>query len=527
MSNISASGLSYKLPDSTILFSDLNFSFNKNRVAIVGKNGVGKTTLFKLILKQLIPTSGTICTDGTIEVLPQDLNIFKNHDILEVLGVKRVYNAYLKIVSGNYTESTYNELNNRWDIENEINQSLSSLGLNYLDFSRPFDTLSGGEKVRLLLSKILLNKPDFFLLDEPTNNLDRESKQYIYDFITSWNKGIIVISHDRTLLDLMDNIYELSPKGIKHYSGNYTFYFQQKELEYKKFQQDLVTAEKKFKKVKRVSDEALKKHVKRANMGNKNKNSLPKIVAYKWKNSSERRLGALKQSSSKRVEQAKDQYNTLMEKKESSLKIRVDLLGELKNKNKILIEAESINFSYANNNLWKNDLSFIIRGQEKVLLTGKNGSGKSTLCKIIAEMLTPVKGNININVQKISILDQNFSSIDDSLTLLENMQKYAEPDVPEHKLRIILGGFLFYGNEVFKKASVLSGGEKMRLAMACIFSTDSSSELLILDEPTNNMDLESINQLSQSIKEYPGALLVISHDEYFIEDIGIDKTIKL
>ncbi len=527
MSYISASGLSYKLPDTTILFSDLNFTFNRGPSAIVGKNGVGKTTLFRLIQNQLSPAAGAILNKTKFEVLPQDLDIFRHQDILDVLGVKRIYTAYLKIISGDYNESCYEDLNNRWDIENEINHSLSSLGLDKLDLKRSFSSLSGGEKIRLLLSKILINKPDFFLLDEPTNNLDNESRQYIYTFITEWKKGLVVISHDRTLLELMDHIYELTPKGIKHYMGNFTFYTQQKEIENNKLQQDIVTASKNFKKAKKIGEESLRKHEKRAKVGKKNGKSLPPIVANKWKNSSENSFGSLNNSNSKKVEIAKEQYDSLAEKKGSSLKIRVDLLGAIKHKNKILVKAESINFTYSKENIWNDDLSFIIRGREKILLTGKNGSGKSTLCKIITGELSPVKGDIDVNVHRISILDQSVSCLDGDLTLLENIQSFAKPDIPEHKLRIILGGFLFFGDDVFKKATVLSGGEKMRLAMACIFSVNNSSELLILDEPTNNMDLESIDQLTQSVKEYPGALIVISHDEYFVKEIGIDITIEL
>lgn len=205
----------------------------------------------------------------------------------------------------------------------------------------------------------------------------------------------------------------------------------------------------------------------------------------------------------------------------------MDLLGEIKHKNKILVNAEEINFKYSDTYLWDKDISFEIRGQNKIRITGRNGSGKSTICKVITGELSQSKGQLAVNVNRISILDQNVSCLSDDLTLLENIQLFAKPDVPEHKLRIILGGFLFYGDDVFKKASVLSGGEKMRLAMACNFSTGSDSELLILDEPTNNLDLESIDQLTQSVKEYPGALIVISHDEYFIRSIGIDETIEL
>lgn len=527
MSYISASGVSYKFPDSTTLFSNINFTFKEERSAIVGKNGVGKTTLLNLIQKKVPPSSGAILNGVFYEVLPQNLNSFDSLDVLEVLGVKKTYTAYLNIISGNYTESCYNDLNNRWDIVNEIHQSLSTLGLDALEFDRSYTSLSGGEKVRLLFSKILLSKPDFFLLDEPTNNLDNETKEYIYNFIKSWKKGLIIISHDRTLLDLMDHIYELSAIGIKHYMGNYTFYSEKKELERLKLQQDIITANKKLKKVKNVRDESLKKHIKRAKRGEKNRGSIPKIVADGWKGSSEKRFGSLNIQSQKRVEDAKKQYDQLTQKRESSLKIRVDLLGEVKHKNKILVDAESINFKYSNKYLWEKDLSFEIRGQEKVRIVGRNGSGKSTLCRIITGELSSVNGRISVNLKRISILDQNVSCINEELTLLENIEQYAKADVPEHRLRIILGGFLFYGNDVFKKAAVLSGGEKMRLAMACNFSTESEAGLLILDEPTNNLDLESIEQLTQSVKEYSGAMIIISHDDYFIRSIGIDRTIYL
>lgn len=527
MPYISASGLSYNLPNTKQLFSKLNFSFNKGRTAIIGKNGVGKTTLLRLIQNEILPSTGSLTIHASWEILPQDLSIYENLDLLDVLGVKKIYTAYLQIVEGNYNESNYEILNNRWDIESEIVQSLSRFGFNNIDFNRVFSSFSGGEKVRLLLSKILLKNPDFFLMDEPTNNLDQETKQYIYDFIKEWQKGIILISHDRTLLDLMDHIYDLTTKGIEHYKGNYTFYKQQKDLEYNKLQQDIVSARKDLKKSKIIREDSLNKHTKRANVGNKNRNSISKPAADKWKNSSERKFGTLRRNTANKIKLANDKYKSFLDKTESTLKIKVDLDGDIKHRKKVLIKMDSINYKYNKDNLWDKDLSLLIQGQEKILLKGKNGSGKSTLCKLMTSELIPTKGNIDIHINRISILDQNISCIRNELSLLENIQLFAEPDVPEHKLRIILGGFLFYGEDVFKKASVLSGGEKMRLAMACIFSINDRSELLILDEPTNNMDLESIEQLTQSIKQYPGALILISHDEYFINDVGIDRTISI
>lgn len=527
MSYITASGLSFHLPDTTRLFSDLNFSFNRGRTAIVGKNGVGKTTLFRLILKQLKPASGSISINAECQVLPQNLEQFESKDVLDILGIKDIYNAYSRIISGDYNESDYEKLDNRWDIESEVAVSLSKFGFHNIDLSRLYSSFSGGEKVRLFFSRILLKNPVFFLMDEPTNNLDRETKEYIYKFITEWKKGIVVISHDRTLLDMMDHIYELTPKGIRHYMGNYTFYRQQKEIEENKLQQDIVAADKELKKAKRVREESLRKHERRANRGKKNRGSIPKIVADAWQGSSEISLGVLRRNTENKIEMAKEKYLSFAERRESDLKIRVDLSGEVKHKKKILVKAESINFGYYGELLWNKDISFLIQGQEKILLAGRNGCGKSTLCKLITGELSPQTGHISVNISRISILDQNISCIDNELTLLENIRMFAEPDVPEHKLRIILGGFLFYGEEVFKRASVLSGGEKMRLAMACVLSLNHGSELLILDEPTNNMDLESIEQLTKSVKEYTGALIVISHDEHFVKDIGVDRIIEL
>lgn len=527
MSYITASGLSFHLPDNTKLFSGLNFTFNKQRIAIVGKNGVGKTTLFNLILSNLIPSKGYISTSGYCELLPQDLIKYSETIILDILNVRDIYEAYIDIISGNYTDINYETLNNRWSIEDEIRESLKMFGFENIDLYRTFGSFSGGERVKLLLSRILLNKPEFFLMDEPTNNLDNETKDYIYNFISGWKSGIIIISHDRTLLDLVDHIYELSSNGIRHYAGNYSFYKGQKELEKHKLQQDLTTAKIKLKKAKVIRDKSMEKHNKSVKSGISKRDSIPKIVANARKASSETTLSVLKRKTNKKIKSAQQLYSNLQERVESDFKIRVDICGEVKHRKKLLLKADSINYRYDKNFLWEKDLTFNIKGQERILLTGGNGSGKSTLCNLIAGKMLPEKGSLIVNVDKINILDQDLSIIIDELTLLDNVKQFSEPTIPEYKLRIILGGFLFYGDDVFKKASVLSGGEKMRLVMACILSSQNSTELLILDEPTNNLDLDSIEQLTQSINKYKGALIVVSHDTHFINAMCFDKVINL
>lgn len=530
MSRVILKNISYKVPNGTKIFENLSFSFNSELIGLVGKNGSGKSTLAKLISNRIECDSGRIEIEGNIEYMPQLNQDLSDKSISEVFKVSEKYEALIRLETGRGNEQDLIIIDNDWDLENRINLVKKELMISHIDLNRKFSSLSGGEKIKCKLASLLLANPQFIILDEPTNHLDLEGRKIVYDFVSNWKGGMIVISHDRTLLRLMNSIAELNSSGLKLYGGNYDFYKEQKELEDEAVNSELRNINSEYKKAVLQKDEVLQRQLKNNISGEKRalKANMPKIMLNQMKGSGEKTFQKLKNSHSEKINSILEKRDEVKSRKTPRLNIKIDFDNSNRIKKNTLITAERINFSFnEKNNIWQNDISFNIKGGERILLKGKNGSGKTTLINLILGKLKPESGNLLVRTDKIGILDQEVSILKNELSVLDNLKNVSEGKIEEHELRIRLGRFLFYKDDVFKKAEVLSGGERMRAGIACLLCSSNSPELLILDEPTNNLDLESINELACSIKEFKGSVLVVSHDIDFLNEIGIDNEIDL
>ncbi|MES2615012.1 MAG: ABC-F family ATP-binding cassette domain-containing protein [Bdellovibrionota bacterium] len=528
---VSAHGISMSLPDGTPLFQDFNFHIGKEKVGLIGKNGIGKSTLLRLIAKEIEPNNGKITVSGKISYLPQKTNDFSNETVANILNVDKKLVALKNAEQGVATIDDLNLIHDDWSLKNEVEIVLKSLSLDYLNLDRRGESLSGGEMMRILFARLLLEKPDLILLDEPTNNLDLESKRQFFDSLESTKIGVVVVSHDRELLNRMDRIIEISNLGLKSYGGNFDFYLRERKIEDEATQNRIQSAEEKFKKQKKLERNVFEKQEKRNEHGKKviAKLGVPRIALGMMSDNAEKTTARLKGIHEERSSQYLNEFETEKENMREQYNINIDIEKSKIPAFKEMIIAKNLNYQYDGMNkfLWKNNLNIEIIGNKRVCLSGKNGSGKSTLINLITGKLLPTSGEIKTGSEHIVVLDQKCSLLDENLTILENMKRFIPIGMKEHEIRIRAGRFLFYGEEVFKKVDCLSGGERLRVALACLLATNNAPDILILDEPTNNLDLDSIEILAKSLNKFEGTLVVISHDSHFLNDIRIDINISL
>lgn len=511
------------------IVQNLSASFSTEKTGLVGKNGVGKTTLLRLLVGELGPTSGSIEISGRIAYLPQDLQFALDKTIAEALGIDEKLNAIQEVKNGNKTPGNLKIIDNDWDIKDRSLETLAKLGFEDVNLDRQLSTLSGGERMKVVLASRLIWQPNFLILDEPTNNLDYQSREVVYNLVRNWPGGILVVSHDRELLNLMDRILELSVHGLQEYGGNFEFYEKQRETEAQAAQENLHHAKKELRKTKQQAQEVKQRQAKRSSQGKKSikDRGIPRIIAGAMERKAEKTTAKLKGMHEEKIQDAKGNLQEAKAKIRPENEIKIDLSATEVPNGKLVIELKNATFTYPQTpeSPVLENFDLAIFGPERLSIAGPNGSGKTTLVKLMLGELEPTAGEITRGVNNTAYLDQHTQVLDRSKTLLENLQDKL-PSYSETSLRKWLGRFLFSDEDVFRTVGNLSGGEKMRAALSIILAGDHPPQLLVLDEPTNNLDLNSIEQIESALMNYEGALVVISHDQKFLKNIGIERKIQ-
>jgi len=517
--------LKFNTADNREIFSNLSATFNYCKTGIVGKNGIGKTTLLRLITRELPAFSGNVKIIGTLVMCPQNFTPFLNFTVAEVLGVKDKLQALENIAHGSTSEKDFTTINEDWLCKERLQQRLDELGLANLDLTRQLNTLSGGEITRLFLAKTFFADADFILLDEPTNNLDLPSKRLLYEAIKNWDKGLLAISHDRELLELMDQIVEINARGLQFYGGNYSFYHAQKTVMQEANMRTLDDARKRVDHATSSVQTEREKSEQRQARGRAKRahNDQPKSMMDYAKNRSERTQNTLAIRGQRLLDHAIHTLSEAREKLEESDEIKIDLSATQVPAGKIIAELKHVFFSYTARPLIQ-DLSLTIIGPERLALVGANGCGKTTLIKIILGEIAPQQGAVRLGTKHFRYLDQNVSILEANRSILDNFKR-LNPQLPETLARTQLARFLFRNDDALKLIAQLSGGEKLRAALACVLLAAEPPQLLILDEPTNHLDLASIASIESALRCYQGALVVISHDQKFIDDVKINEVI--
>ncbi|MBO9709759.1 MAG: ABC-F family ATP-binding cassette domain-containing protein [Caulobacter sp.] len=512
-------------PDGRVLFENLNLAIGAERIGLVGRNGVGKSTLLSLIAGTRVPASGTIARAGTVGVLPQLHAPPPGARLADLLGVAPEWDRLCRIEADEASDDDFAEAD--WTLPGRIASALGEVGLSRWDASCPADRLSGGQVTRAALAGLLLAAPDVILLDEPTNNLDAAARSLLTDVLRRWKGGAVVVSHDRALLRGMDRIVELSSLGVSAYGGGWDLYAERKAAETAAAEHDLETADREARRVARDAQQARERKARRDAAGRRfaAKGSEPRILlgaqAERAENSGARD-GRLADRAAEAAAQAREAAEARVERLR---RLAFDLPSCGLPAGREVLAFDAVGFAYPDGPPVLADLSFRIAGPERVAVVGGNGAGKSTLIRLATGALQPTAGAIRRGVEA-ALLDQRAAVLEDDLTILENFRR-LNPAAGRNEAQAALARFLFRNVAADQVVGGLSGGERLRAALACILMSARPPQLLILDEPTNHLDIDSVQAVENALAGYDGALLVASHDEDFLEAIGVERWVEL
>ncbi|GAB3261387.1 ABC-F family ATP-binding cassette domain-containing protein [Larkinella harenae] len=522
--------LSYQHPDREMLFQHLHVSIAPGeKAALVGPNGAGKSTLLQLLAGRLHPSEGALIFSEKPYYVPQHTGQYDAYPIARVLGIDEKLKALQAILAGDVSEDHFTALADDWDLEERVGAALTYWNLPPIPLSQPMHSLSGGEKTKVFLAGVLVHSPGILLLDEPSNHLDAESRGLLYDFIQHYKGTLLIVSHDRTLLNHLNLTLELSRSQIEVFGGNYDFYKQQKETKVTALQAQLDESTKTLKLNQKKACELAEQRQKQEARGKAQAphSGLPRIVAGGLKSKAEQSTAKMKATQTDKVHELSDHLRQIRTQLQEQQPLKIDVHASDLHRGKTLIDAQSINFAYETRNLWPRPLSLQVRSGDRIRIEGNNGTGKTTLLALLTGQLQPTTGTLARADFQYLYLDQEYSAINDPLSIFEQIQQFNTRHLAEHELKTMLHQYQFPRESWDRQCAGLSGGEKMKLLLCGLAASNHIPDLLILDEPTNNLDLPSQEILTRTVKDFGGSVLVISHDDYFIREITIDTTIRL
>ncbi|MEG3630274.1 ABC-F family ATP-binding cassette domain-containing protein [Streptomyces poriticola] len=521
--SISCTSLSFAWADGTPVLDGLDISFGPGRTGLVGVNGSGKSTLLRLIGGELTPADGSVRVVGEIGYLPQNVTLDTGLRVDEALGIAGRRAALHAIEAGDAAEEHFETVGDDWDVEERALAMLGELGLGHIGLDRTVGEVSGGESVLLRLAALLLRRPDVLLLDEPTNNLDLYARRRLCAAVASWPGVMVVVSHDRQLLDLVDQIADLHSGEITWYGGNFSAYEEALAAEQEAAERMVRVAGADLKRQKRELVEARTKLAKRVRYGNKmyeNKRE-PRAVMKMRRRTAQVSAGKHRIMHEEKLAEARERLDDAAEAVRDEAEIRVDLPYTAVPAGRTVLTLRDPELAHGG----LVEGGFDLYGSERIALIGRNGAGKTTLLRTIAGELDPVAGEATAHVP-LRFLPQRLDVLDGGLTVAENVARFA-PGATGNRIRAQLARFLFRGARADQQAATLSGGERFRAALAALMLAEPAPQLLMLDEPTNNLDMASVRQLTTALESYEGALLVAGHDLPFLESIGITRWLLL
>ncbi|MGW6915723.1 ABC-F family ATP-binding cassette domain-containing protein [Kitasatospora sp. NPDC054939] len=513
--------LSFEWPDGKPVLDRFHLAVGPGRTGLIGLNGAGKSTLLRLIAGELTPSSGSVRVGGELGYLPQGLTLDTGLRVDEALGIRAAREALHAIEAGDTDQRHFDAVGDDWDVEERARATLDRLGLARLGLDRTTGELSGGEAVLLRLAALLLRRPDVLLLDEPTNNLDRAARGRLYETVAGWGGVMLIVSHDRELLQHVDQIADLRDGEVTWYGGNFEHYERTVAAQQETAERMVRAAEADVQRQKRDLADARVKLERSASYGKKRSvtRNDPHIFAGKLKRQGQETAGRLKTMHTERLAEAKQKLTTAEEAVRDDAEIRIDLPRTAVPAGRTVLTLDRVRLPYGTTA----DLD--LRGAERIALVGRNGAGKSTLLRTIAGELAPLEGEVTTPVP-LRHLPQRLDLLDDTLSVAGNVKLFA-PGAGDNAIRARLARFLFRGGRADQLAGTLSGGERFRATLAALLLADPPPQLLLLDEPTNNLDLASVRQLTQALAAYQGALIVASHDLPFLRGIGITRWLEL
>ena len=512
-------------PDGQPLFSDIDLQLDLRHTGLVGRNGAGKSVLARLVAGQLEPVAGRCLRQGTAHYVPQLVHAPPGATVASVAGVQDVLDALARIEAGAIEPADFDRVADRWDIRQRLAALLDEHGLGHLAPEQAAATLSGGELTRLALLGAWLAEPDLLVLDEPTNHLDRPRRDLLLRKLATWPKGLLVVSHDRALLSGMSRILELSPSGLRDYGGGYAFYAEVSAQEQDRARQALEHSKAERRRgeaARRAQQENLQRRQARASRDGREANQAAILLGGRRQNSQvsagkrQRTLDDRREALAQRVRDAAEQV-----REDLDIALLSPATTAAAQRKAATLEGLRLPHGAASGHR----LDLTIGGRQRIGVEGANGSGKSTLLKVLAGTLPPAAGRCDVHV-RAAFLDQQMALLDPNAPVLEQLLA-ADPAAIESDMRTRLALLGLAGDAALKPSGRLSGGERLKAALACVIYAEHPAELLLLDEPTNHLDLRSIEAVERMLLQYGGALMVVSHDRVFLDGLALDARLEL
>lgn len=507
------------LPDGRLLFSDLSESFDGRRTGLVGRNGAGKSVLARILAGRYEPTHGRCTRNDAVYYLAQRAADDGEMTVAELAGVGEALSALARIESGSSEQRDFDAVGDRWDIRQRLRDLLDAEGLAHVDEAGRARMLSGGEAMRVALLGARLHDAGYLILDEPSNHLDGQGRRDLRRWLREWTGGLLVISHDRELLSDMERIVELSPLGLRSYGGDYAFYAEARRGERDAAQRALDASRAERKRSEKALREQQERQERRQARGQREADgaNLPRIMLGGRKSRSESTAG--------RLDRQRDAARESLAGKVAGAARHVDnepmpavlapqTTGVTGRRVAVL---EGVLLPHVRGAARTVDL--ILRGGQRVGVTGPNGSGKSTLLQVLAGRIAPRSGWMDLPV-RTAWLDQRLATLDPSRPLIVQMQESA-PLASEDALRLRLALLGLDADKVITPVGNLSGGERLKAALSHALAAEPPAQLLLLDEPGNHLDIASLEAVEAMLMQYEGALVVVSHDEAFLDRIGL------
>ncbi|HEY0248553.1 MAG TPA: ATP-binding cassette domain-containing protein [Gryllotalpicola sp.] len=502
--------LSFAWPDGETALDGLTGSFGRGRTGLIGANGAGKSTLLRLVAGRLAPSRGTVTVTGTVDYLPQQLTLATDASLGELLGVRAVVDAVRAVTAGDVSPELFELIGaDGWDLEERAAAALAQAGLPP-ELDRRVAELSGGEAVLAGVVGVRLRQASVALLDEPTNNLDADARERLHELVRGWRGALVVVSHDTELLELMDDTAELRAGALAVFGGPFSAYRAGLETQQDAARQALATARQRLRVEKRQQvelQERIAHSERQARTDRANRRYVPAAINDR-RNSAEKKQAARRGLAEDRIGQAQAAVDAADRLVRDDDRISVDLPDPGVARGRRLAVFTSAD-----------GREFVLQGPERVAITGGNGVGKTTL-------LERLVGGDGLSADRVGYLPQRLDTLDESGTVLDEVAAGA-PGVTAGELRNRLARFLIRGDAVDRPVSSLSGGERFRVALARLLLAEPPAQLLVLDEPTNNLDLDSVDRLVEALAAYRGALLVVSHDRRFLDRLGLDRELRL
>ncbi|ENO0300417.1 ABC-F family ATP-binding cassette domain-containing protein [Enterobacter asburiae] len=506
-----------QFPTGDTLFGPLNLTLEPSLCALVGRNGSGKTRLLRLLAGLDEPATGHIERFGSHAWVAQQHVISPQTTLAELLGYDAIFTARKRIDSGDYQPDDLELLDGHWDVAERLSEAFINAELPPFDPDKPAGELSGGERIRALLCGAFTAEADFMLLDEPTNHLDRQGRAWFYDQLSRFQGGVLVASHDRELLEQVPRILELSASGLRSYGGNYADYQTQRDAEQQAARAALEHAatERKRTRVRmqKEHDDSQRRSAK--TLRTVDTLNIASFERVKYKGAAKERIGSWKKQHSEQNEALNAAVNKARERVEEDNPVMFTLPGSQIPEGKQVLVLEDLVLPHVP----VPPLNLRMDGPMRVALKGPNGCGKSTLLKTLLGEIAPRSGTCKVSVS-CAYLDQHLSQLDLSQSVMTHLNLGHTP-LEEGVLRTRLAQLQLGADKVTLPLAELSGGERLKAALACVLWRAEATQLLLLDEPTNHLDLASVQAIEAALVGFPGALLVVSHDEAFLRGLTL------